>query len=99
MLFIFHIYLSHSHWIITVGKIYVGPQYAIRVSFAENNFSEKLILGPNNYDLNDQIIFHGIILKKNNLIIAPGLAFFPQPELSQGQFSPKVEVHQVVSLT
>jgi len=58
MLFIFHIFHIYlSHWIITVGKIHVGPHFTIRVSFTENNFLEKVILGLNNYDLNDIIIF------------------------------------------
>jgi len=51
MVFIFHIYLSHL--VIPVGRIHLGLHFAIRVSFTENNFSEKLILGLDNYDLND----------------------------------------------
>ena len=51
MLFIFLIYLSHL--IIPVRRIHFGPYFAIRVSFTENNFLEKLILGLNDYDLKD----------------------------------------------
>jgi len=51
MVFIFHIYLSHL--VIPVGRIHLVLHFAIRVSFTENNFSKKLILGLDNYDLND----------------------------------------------
>ena len=51
MLLIFHIYLSHL--VIPIRKIHLGLHFAIRVSYTENNFSEKLILGLDNYDLKD----------------------------------------------
>jgi len=51
MLLIFHIYLSHL--IIPIGRIHLELYSAIPVSFAENNFSEKLILGLDNYALKD----------------------------------------------
>ena len=51
MFFIFLIYLSHL--IIPVGRIHFGPYFAIRVPFTENNFSEKLILGLDDYELKD----------------------------------------------